>query len=66
MPLHRGDKPAGFVGLIAGGIVLFALLYLISAVTSRSFEGHGESAQAAEPPAANTNPADQTADTAAH
>lgn len=48
MSLHKGDKTAAFIGLIAGGIVLFAIIYLTVAVTNQIFAGHGTP----EPPAA--------------
>jgi hypothetical protein len=40
MALHHGDKRAAFVGLIAGAIGIFAVLYAITMLTNKKFEGH--------------------------
>lgn len=48
-----GDKPAGYIGLIAGAIVIFGILYGMVQWTNGRFEGHA-------PPAAGTAPAGTT------
>ena len=37
-----GDKPAGFIGMIAGALVIGAILYGMVQWTDSRFEGHGK------------------------
>ena len=46
MPLHRGDKSAGFIGLIATAALLFAIAYGIVLLTNAKFAGHEKGAAA--------------------
>jgi hypothetical protein len=39
-PPLPGDKAAGFVGLIAGTIAIFLVVYATVLLTNRAFEGH--------------------------
>ncbi|MFN2567792.1 MAG: hypothetical protein ABR499_22590 [Gemmatimonadaceae bacterium] len=49
-PPLPGDKSAGFIGLIAGAVSIFIVVYAIVLLTNRKFESHGRAA--AHPPAA--------------
>ena len=40
MALHSSDKPAAFVGLIGGLILIVALCYAMVVWTNAKFEGH--------------------------
>lgn len=40
MPIHKGDKPAAFVGLIGAAITILLLVYGMVLLTNASFEGH--------------------------
>ena len=40
MALYPQDKRAAFIGLIAGAIGIFAVMYTITMLTNKKFEGH--------------------------
>ena len=52
MALYREDKPAAFVGLIGGALLVLAMCYAIVQWTNAKFEGHKAGAPAAGAPAA--------------
>jgi hypothetical protein len=54
--VHAPDKRAGFIGLIAGTVVLTVFMYLIVLWTNKQFEGHSATTPAARAaaPAAGT------------
>ena len=41
MALYSEDKPAAYVGLIAGAIALLIIIYGMVQITNAKFEGHG-------------------------
>ena len=47
MPLHKGDKGAGFIGMILTTIALFAVAYGIVMLTNAKFAGHEKAAPGA-------------------
>ena len=47
MSLYKQDKPAAFIGLIAGAILVFAMVVTIVHFTNVKFENH-EAAAASE------------------
>ena len=51
-PHHPADKGAAYTGLVVGGLVLFAILFGIVALTNRHYAG--EKAEA-KPAAATTH-----------
>lgn len=51
-----GDKPSGFLGLIAGAITIGVILYGMVLWTAGQFEGHHKNASSGVP-AAQSNPA---------
>ncbi|HEY0970909.1 MAG TPA: hypothetical protein VGE02_08065 [Gemmatimonadales bacterium] len=44
MALHAEDKRAGFIGLIAGGLFVLAMVLVIVKVTNNQFAGHAAEA----------------------
>jgi hypothetical protein len=50
MPLHSGDKPAAFVGLVGGLVLVLVMVVSIIAWTNSRFEGHTAGAPAAGAP----------------
>jgi hypothetical protein len=51
-PPLPGDKSAGFIGLVAGAVSIFIVVYAIALLTARSFAGHGGPAGGQHAPAA--------------
>jgi hypothetical protein len=51
MSLHSGDKPAAFIGLVGGLVLIVVMVGSIVAWTSSKFEGHTPGAPAAGAPA---------------
>ena len=43
-----GDKSAGFMGLIIGGIAVFLIAWGIVHLTNKKYEGHNEGAPAGQ------------------
>ncbi len=52
---HEGDRSAAFVGLVAGGITIFAILFAIVVWTNHKFASHAPASAPA--PGAATTPA---------
>lgn len=42
MPLYKGDKAAGFIGMIITTLALFVIAFTIVQLTNAKFAGHGE------------------------
>jgi hypothetical protein len=51
-----GDKPAGYLGLIAGAITIAAILYGMTLWTAGKYEGHAKNPSSGVP-AAQSYPA---------
>ncbi len=51
-PPLPGDKPAGFIGLVAGALSIFVVIYTIVLLTNKKFEGHRAAGAQHSPPAA--------------
>lgn len=46
MSLYPQDKPAAFMGLVGGFVLVLAMVLVIIAWTNSRFEGHGPAAAA--------------------
>ena len=56
-PPLPGDKPAGFIGLAAGAVSIFVIVYAIVLLTNKKFEGHRAAGAQHSPAPAATAPA---------
>jgi hypothetical protein len=51
-PPLPGDKSAAFIGLVAGAVSIFVVVYAIVLLTNRKFEAHSAAPHAPAPPGA--------------
>lgn len=48
MALFKEDKPAAFVGLVGGALLVLVMVLGVVRWTNAKFEGHGAAAEATE------------------